>query len=85
MEQEETMPTPNPKIADQLKHAKEELGRLKAEKSRLYPPNPHPLAQPDKYPGDYTPEQISYRNELVSKIEALERQIDLLQDQLYQN
>ncbi len=78
------MPTPNPKIADQLKQTKDELARLKSEKLRLYPPNPHPLAQPDKYPRDYSPEQIRHRNELVSKIEALERQIELLQDQLYQ-
>ncbi len=78
------MPTPNPKIADQLKQLKDELARLKSEKLRLYPPNPHPLAQPDKFPGDYSPEQISHRNELVRKIEALEAQIEKLQDQLYQ-
>ena len=78
------MPTPNPKIAEQLKQAKEELARLKAEKLRLYPPNPHPLAQPDSFPRDYAPEQIRYRNELVRKIEALEQRIELLQDQLYQ-
>lgn len=78
------MSTPNPKIADQLKQAKDELARLKSEKLRLYPPNPHPLAQPDKYPSDYSPDQIRYRNELVRKIEELERQIESLQDQLYQ-
>ena len=78
------MPTPNPKIAEQLKQAKEELARLKAEKLRLYPPNPHPLAQPDTFPGSYTPEQIRQRNQLVAKIEILEKQIELLQDQLYQ-
>lgn len=78
------MSTPNSKIADELKQAKEELARLKSEKLRLYPPNPHPLAQPDKFPGDYSPEQIRRRNELVRKIEALEAQIERLQDQLYQ-
>ncbi len=78
------MPTPNPKIAEQLEQAKQELARLKSEKLRLYPPNPHPLAQPDKYPHDYSPEQIRYRNELVRKIEALEAQIEKLQDQMYQ-
>ncbi len=78
------MPTPNPKIADQLKQLNDELARLKSEKLRLYPPNPHPLAQPDKFPGDYSPEQIRHRNELVRKIEALEAQVEKLQDQLYQ-
>ncbi len=78
------MATPNPKIAEQLKQSKEELARLKAEKLRLYPPNPHPLAQPDTYPGNYTPEQIRYRNELVRKIETLEQRVEMLQDQLYQ-
>jgi hypothetical protein len=75
---------PNPKMAEQLKQAKEDLARLKAEKLRLYPPNPHPLAQPDTFPGNYTTEQIGYRNQLVGKIETLEKQIELLQDQLYQ-
>ena len=78
------MPTPNPKIAEELKQAKEELGRLKSEKSRHYPPNAHPLAQADRYPRDYSAEQIRHRNELVRKIEALEQQIERLQDQLYQ-
>ena len=78
------MPTPNPQIAEQLKQAQDELARLKAEKLRLYPPNPHPLAQPDAFPGNATPEQIAYRNDLVRRIEALEAQVDALQDQLYQ-
>lgn len=78
------MATPNPKIAEQLKQAKEELTRLKSEKLRLYPPNPHPLAQPDAYPGDYSPEQIRQRNQLVGQIEMLEKQVELLQDRLYQ-
>jgi len=78
------MPTPNPKITEQLKQAKEELARLKAEKLRVFPPNPHPLAQPDTYPGNSTPEQIRQRNQLVTQIEMLEKQIESLQDQLYQ-
>lgn len=78
------MPTPNPKIAEQLKQAKNELARLKSEKLRLFPPNPHPLAQPDAYPGNATPEQIRQRNQLVAQIEMLEKQIESLQDRLYQ-
>ena len=78
------MPTPNPQIAEELKQAQDELARLKAEKLRLYPPNPHPLAQPDAYPGNSTLEQIAHRNDLVRRIEALEAQVDALQDQLYQ-
>ena len=77
------MPTPNPKISEQLKQAKDELARLKAEKLRLFPPNPHPLAQPDTFPSGYTQEQIRYRNQLVGQIEMLEKQVELLQDQLY--
>ena len=77
------MPAQNPTIAAELKRAKEELARLKAEKTRLFPPNPHPLAQPDTYPTDYTQAQIRQRNEIVSKIEALEQQLEMLQDQLY--
>ncbi|MBI3915077.1 MAG: hypothetical protein HY327_12940 [Chloroflexi bacterium] len=77
------MPTPNPTIAEELKRAKEELARIKAEKTRLYPPNLHPLAQPDSYPDKSTSAQIQQRNEMVRKIEALEQQIEMLQDQLY--
>jgi hypothetical protein len=78
------MSTPNPKIADELRHAKEELARLKAEKIKLFPPNPHPLAEPDHYPHDYTPEQINQRNALVAQIESLESRIEELQERLYQ-
>ncbi len=77
------MPTTNPEVAERLRQAKEELARLKAEKLLLYPPNPHPLAQPDTFPGNYTPDQIRYRNELVGKIEEFERRVESLQDQLY--
>jgi hypothetical protein len=75
----------NPQIADELRQAKEELARLSAEKLRLYPPDPHPLADPSRYPRDYTPEQIAYRNRLVARIEELEQQIEQLQDRLYRN
>ena len=78
------MPTPNPQIADELEQAKEELSRLKAEKLRLYPPEPHPLAQPDRYPKEYTQDQITRRNELVERIEELETRIEELQNRLYQ-
>ena len=77
------MATPNPNIAEQLKQTKEQLAQVKAEKLRLFPPNPHPLAQPDAYPGNYTAAQIRQRNELVSKIEMLEKQVESLQEQLY--
>jgi hypothetical protein len=77
------MAQPNPTIAAQLKQAKDELARLKAEKARLYPPNPHPFVEPDKYPGSYTPEQIQYRNHLVSQIENLEQRIEELEGRLY--
>lgn len=77
------MPTPNPIIARQLRDARAELARLKAEKLRLFPPNPHPLVQPDTFPRDATPAQIRQRNELVARIEALEQQIEELQAQLY--
>lgn len=78
------MPSQNQAVAVQLQQAKEELARVKAEKLRLFPPNPHPLAQPDTYPGSYTPEQIRQRNQLVAQIEMLEKQIETLQDQLHQ-
>ncbi len=77
------MSTPNPTIAQELIQAKEKLAQLKAEKLRLYPPNPHPLAQPDQYPGNYTPEQIQQRNQLIAQIEMLEQRIEDLQDRLY--
>jgi uncharacterized protein Yka (UPF0111/DUF47 family) len=77
------MANPNPRIAQQLERAKEKLAQLKAEKARLYPANPHPFVEPDRYPRDYAPEQIQYRNRLVQQIEELEKRIDELQDQLY--
>ena len=77
------MPSPNPQIAEELKHAREQLAQLKAEKMRLFPPNPHPFTEPDKYPGSYTPRQIEQRNQLVSQIETLEQRIEQLQDRLY--
>ena len=78
------MPKPNPKVAEELRQAKEELARVKEEKLRLFPPNLHPLAQPDSYPGNYTADQIRHRNELVRKIELLEQRIEQLTNQLYQ-
>ncbi len=77
------MSTPNPTIAQELNQAREKLAQLKAEKLRLFPPNPHPLAQPDQYPGNYTPEQIQHRNQLITQIEMLEQRIEDLQDRLY--
>ncbi len=77
------MSTPNPVIQKQLEEAKQQLAELKAEKARLFPPNEHPLAEPDKYPGDYTPEQWAYRKQLDEKIDKLEKRIDELQLQLY--
>ena len=49
------MATPNPKIADELSKARAELEQLKAEKARLFPPNPHPFVEPDKFPGELYP------------------------------
>ncbi len=77
------MVTPNPRIAQQLDQAKDKLAQLKAEKARLYPANPHPFVEPDRYPHDFTPEQVQNRNRLVQQIEELEKRIDELQDQLY--
>jgi uncharacterized protein Yka (UPF0111/DUF47 family) len=79
------MPKTNPEIAEELRQAREELKQLKAEKLRLFPPNPHPLAEPDRFPNNYTPEAIRHRNELVAQIESLERRIDELQEQLYRS
>ncbi len=79
------MSTPNPQVAAELKQAREELARLKAEKLKLYPPDPHPFVEPSRYPRDYTPEQIEYRNKLVAQIEMLEARIEQLQDRLYIN
>ena len=77
------MPTPNPKIAEQLRQAKEKLAQLRAEKLKLFPPNPHPFIQDDAFPKNATPTQVRQRNALVKQIEELEKQIDDLQDRLY--
>jgi hypothetical protein len=77
------MPAPNPKVAEELRQAEEELTRLKAEKLRLYPPDQHPFAEPSRYPRDYTQEQIQYRNQLVARIEELEHRVEELADRLY--
>jgi hypothetical protein len=73
----------NDQVAAALEQAKAELSRLREEKLRLYPPNPHPLAQPDDYPSKYTPEQIRYHNELTAKIEVLELRVEELERRLY--
>ncbi len=77
------MATQNPQIAEQLRRAREELARLKADKARLFPANPHPFVEPDRFPRDYTPEQIQQRNELVAQIEKIEQQIEDLETRLY--
>lgn len=77
------MATMNPQIAEQLRRAREELARLKAEKARLFPANPHPFVEPDRFPRDYTPDQIQQRNELVAQIEGLEKRIEDLEARLY--
>ncbi|TAH51402.1 MAG: hypothetical protein EYC68_10805 [Chloroflexota bacterium] len=77
------MPTPNPTIQRQLDETKAQLASLKAEKTRLFPPNTDPLGSPDRFPKDYTPEQIRYHNQLDAQIEALEHRVDELQLQLY--
>lgn len=73
----------NPKIAEQLRQARIELAQLKAKKLELFPPNPHPFAQPDQFPKNATPEQIKQRNELIQQIEELERRIEELEGRLY--
>ncbi len=77
------MPTPNPEIQRALEQARSELAEARAEKARLFPPNLHPFAQPDRYPQDYSPEQIAQRNALNARIESLEKRIDDLQNRLY--
>ena len=72
------MSTPNPQKTAELARAKQELARLKTEKLELFPPNPHPLAQPDQFPKNATPEQIRQRNELIARIEELEKRIEAL-------
>lgn len=77
------MSTPNPTIQRQLEQAKSELAAAKAEKARLFPPNTNPLGTPDRYPQDYTPEQIARHQQLNAQIEMLEQRVDALQLQLY--
>ncbi len=77
------MPTPNPTIQNALAEAKQQLAALKAEKMRLFPPNTDPLGSPDRFPRDYTPQQIAQHKQLVAQIEALEHRVDDLQLRLY--
>ncbi len=77
------MPIPNPRIAEELRRAREELAQLKAEKLKLFPPNPRPFTQTDSFPRNATPEQIRQRNDLVTRIEELEQRIEELQERLY--
>ena len=77
------MATPNPVIAQRLRDARAELAQVRAEKLKLFPPNPHPFAQADRFPREATPAQIRQRNELVARIEALEQQIEELEAKLY--
>lgn len=71
-----TMASLKPIATQRLREAKEELKRLKAEKLKLFPPNPHPFAQPDAFPSNATPEQIAQRNALIARIEELEQLIE---------
>jgi outer membrane protein TolC len=77
------MATPNPAIQEQLDSAKQQLAALKGEKRRLFPPNTDPLGSPDRFPGDYTPEQIAKHKQLNAQIDALEQRVDDLQLRLY--
>ncbi len=77
------MVTPNPEIQKLLEQAQRQLAEAKAEKLREFPPNLHPFAEPDKYPKDYTPEQIAKRNALNAQIESLEKRVDELRNRLY--
>jgi hypothetical protein len=73
------MPILNSKPTDELVRAQQQLAQLKAEKLKLFPPNPHPFAQPDQFPKNATPEQIKQRNDLIARIEELERRIKELE------
>jgi hypothetical protein len=77
------MATANPEIKRLIEEAKRELARLKEEKARSFPANLHPLAEPDRYPRDYTSEQIGQRNLLNAKIESLENRIEELQNRQF--
>jgi hypothetical protein len=77
------MATPNPTIQKMLDEAKQQLAAAKAEKARLFPPNLDPLGTPDRFPRDYTPEQIDKHKQLNAQIEMLENRVDDLQSRLY--
>ena len=77
------MPTPNPTIQKMLDDTRQQLAAAKAEKAQLFPPNTDPLGTPDRYPRDYTPEQIEKHRELNEQIERLEQRVDELELQLY--
>ncbi len=64
-----------PIASQRLREAKQELARLQTDKLKLFPPNPHPFAQPDPFPANATREQIEKRNALVARIEELEKEI----------
>lgn len=74
---------PNPVIERQLREARAELERLRAEKLKRFPPNPHPFVQRDRFPYEATPEEIRLRNELIARIEALEQLVEELEERLY--
>ncbi len=78
-----SLPSPNPEVQRLLDEARRELAEARAEKLKEFPPNPHPFAQPDKFPGDSAPEQIKRRNELTARIEQLEQRIEELSRRLY--
>lgn len=73
----------NPEVERLIEEARRELAVVKAEKARLFPANIHPLAEPDKYPKNYTPDQIAHRNALNAQIESLEHRIEELQNRQY--
>lgn len=77
------MATPNPAVQEQLNQVKQQLAALKADKSRLFPPNTDPLGSPDRFPGSYTPEQLAKHRQLNAEIDALEQRLDELQLRLY--
>ncbi len=77
------MATPNPVIQKQLDAARQQLAAVKAEKLRLFPPNPDPLGTPDRFPRDYSPAQIEKHRQLNEQIEILEQRVDELELQLY--
>ncbi len=77
------MPTPNPEVQRMLDQAKRELAELRAQKAREFPANPHPFAQPDAFPKNYTQEQVQRHSALNAQIESLENRIEELQNRLY--